>query len=64
MHAFIVPAPGASPTLDEIQAHCRTMIAGYKVPRSMTIIDAFPLSPAGKILKHELRARLRDAGGQ
>lgn len=64
VHAYIVPAPGASPTLDEIQAHCRTLIAGYKVPRSMTLLDVFPLSPAGKILKHELRARLKEGDGQ
>src|SRR5665213_1489746 len=31
-------------------------IAGYKVPRSFTFVDALPKSGAGKVLKRELRA--------
>jgi acyl-CoA synthetase (AMP-forming)/AMP-acid ligase II len=58
VHAYIVPSDGAAPTLDEIQHHCREKIANYKVPRSISLVDALPLSPAGKVLKHELRARL------
>jgi acyl-CoA synthetase (AMP-forming)/AMP-acid ligase II len=63
VHVFVVASPGASLSLAEVQAHCRTLIAGYKVPRSMTLVDALPLSPAGKVLKHELRARLSEAEG-
>lgn len=64
VHVFVVASPGAALTLADVQAHCRTLIAGYKVPRSMTLVDALPLSPAGKVLKHELRARLREAEGE
>jgi acyl-CoA synthetase (AMP-forming)/AMP-acid ligase II len=32
-------------------AHCRTLIAGYKCPRSVDFRDALPLSAAGKMLK-------------
>jgi acyl-CoA synthetase (AMP-forming)/AMP-acid ligase II len=32
-----------------------TLIAGYKVPRSVEFVDSLPLSPAGKVLKRELR---------
>jgi acyl-CoA synthetase (AMP-forming)/AMP-acid ligase II len=35
-------------TLDEVQAHCRASLAGYKVPRTLTIVDAVPRSPSGK----------------
>lgn len=36
---------------------CRTLIAGYKVPRSITVrTEALPKSGAGKILKKDLRA--------
>jgi acyl-CoA synthetase (AMP-forming)/AMP-acid ligase II len=35
-------------TLDELQAHCRASLAGYKVPRALTIVDSIERSPAGK----------------
>lgn len=57
VHAVIVPAPGKAPTLEQIQTHCRTYIAGYKIPRSLELRDApLPLNAAGKVLKTELRA--------
>lgn len=56
VHAVIVPEPGAAPTLEELRAFCRERIAGYKAPRSIELVEAMPLSPAGKILKHALRA--------
>ncbi|MCX4552745.1 acyl-CoA synthetase [Streptomyces sp. NBC_01387] len=36
------------PSLDEIQAHCRTRIAGYKVPRQLVIAPEIQRSPSGK----------------
>lgn len=56
VHSVILPWPGAA--LDEaaLAAHCRTLIAGYKCPRSFEFrSESLPLSPAGKILKTELR---------
>ncbi|AYC43500.1 acyl-CoA synthetase [Streptomyces griseorubiginosus] len=35
-------------SLDEIQTHCRTRLAGYKVPRQLVIADAIHRSPSGK----------------
>src|SRR5262249_3302687 len=40
--------PGASASLDELAAHCRDHIAGYKVPRSMVVVDEIVRSPSGK----------------
>jgi acyl-CoA synthetase (AMP-forming)/AMP-acid ligase II len=34
--------------IDHVQAHCRESLAGYKVPRSFTVVDAIERSPAGK----------------
>lgn len=57
VHAVVVPRPGAAPSEAELVAHCRTLIAGYKCPRSIELRTApLPLSPAGKVLKTELRA--------
>ena len=55
VHAVVVLKPGQEPGADEIVAHCRTLIAGYKCPRSVEFADALPLSGAGKVLKTKLR---------
>lgn len=56
VHAEVVPKAGVELTTDEVIAHCRTLIGGYKVPRSVNIrSEALPKSGAGKILKRDLR---------
>lgn len=56
VHAIVVPRQGITLTADDILAHCRTQIAGYKCPRSVDFRDTpLPLSGAGKVLKRELR---------
>ncbi len=57
VHAVVVRRPAASLTSDDIMAHCRSLIAGYKCPRSVDIRDdALPLSSVNKINKAKLRA--------
>jgi long-chain acyl-CoA synthetase len=56
VHAVIVPRPGAAPTPESLVDHCRSLIAGFKCPRSLEFRDALPISAAGKVLKHELSA--------
>ena len=46
--AIIQPRGERVPTLDEIQAHCRDHIAGYKVPRQLHVVDTIERSPSGK----------------
>ena len=47
---------GASATAKELLEFSKTLIAGYKCPRSVGITSTpLPLSGAGKILKRELR---------
>lgn len=55
VHAFVVCKPGQNVSADELIAHCKKQIAGYKCPRSVEFIEAMPLSGAGKILKRKLR---------
>jgi fatty-acyl-CoA synthase len=47
----VVVAPkrlDAAPDLDDLQDHCRFHIAGYKIPRQMLVVEAVPLTAAGK----------------
>ncbi len=42
-------------TEEDIRAHCRTHLTGYKQPRTVEFRDSLPKSPVGKILRRELR---------
>lgn len=56
VHAIVILHPGAETTPEDLMAHCHTLIAGYKCPRSVEFrTDPFPLSGANKVLKTELR---------
>jgi long-chain acyl-CoA synthetase len=57
VHAIVVRAPEAVVEEAELIEHCRGLIAGYKVPKSVSFRDEpLPLSGAMKVLKRELRA--------
>ena len=53
--AFVRAAPGATPTEAELFAHVREHLAPHKTPRTWAFVDAFPLTPSGKIQKYVLR---------
>lgn len=55
LFAVIVPVGGTTPSVEEIIAHCRGRIGGYKIPRHMAFVDQLPKSALGKILKVDLR---------
>lgn len=55
--AFIRPAAGRTPDPDQLFAYCRERLAPHKTPRHWTMLDAFPLTPSGKIQKYRLRER-------
>lgn len=62
--AYVVLRGGASPeratdpdvVLAEIEAHCRTSLAGYKMPKRWKIVSTLPRNAAGKIVKRDLSA--------
>ena len=65
VHAVVMPRAGHAVTEAALIAHCRTLIAGYKCPKSITVSDAaLPRSGAGKILKAPLRSAWRGTGQQ
>ena len=41
-------------TRDDVIAHCRTHLTGYKLPRHVEFRDTLPKTPIGKILRREL----------
>ncbi|MFN3372468.1 MAG: AMP-binding enzyme, partial [Chloroflexus sp.] len=45
-------------TSEELIAHCRARLAGYKVPRTIVAVDELPRTATGKLRRHELRAWL------
>ncbi|CAG4896488.1 acyl-CoA synthetase [Paraburkholderia saeva] len=55
VHAVVVRKLGAEPSPEELIAHCKSLIAGYKCPQSVAFADALPLSATGKVLKTMLR---------
>ena len=56
VHAVVVLKDNASATAQELIAHCRTLIGGYKCPRSIEFrADPLPVTPVGKVRKNVLR---------
>jgi long-chain acyl-CoA synthetase len=56
--AVIAPRPGTRPTPEELIAHVREHLAGYKKPRHVAFVVALPRNAGGKVLKAELRQSL------
>jgi len=56
--AFVTLRPRASASEEELRQAVRSRLAGYKVPKTVHVIDAIPLSPVGKVLRRALREPL------
>ncbi|MDQ4119119.1 MAG: acyl-CoA synthetase [Actinomycetota bacterium] len=55
--AVVVPREGARLTEEDVHAHAREKLAGYKRPKYVVFAAELPKNPSGKILKRELRER-------
>ena len=53
--AFIIPKSGAELTPEDVRDFCRGKIAWYKIPRHVAIVESYPLTASGKIMKYKLR---------
>ncbi len=58
--AFVELKPGSGVTSAELIAHCKALLAGYKVPREIRF-EEIPKTSTGKIQKFQLRERARSA---
>ena len=61
VHAIVILRADAAVDALMLQAHCRELIAAYKVPKSIAFVESLPLSPAGKVLKTDLRVMFGSA---
>jgi fatty-acyl-CoA synthase len=59
--AFVELRPGAQPSAQDLIAHCRSLLAGYKVPREVRF-ETLPKTSTGKIQKFMLREMAKSAG--
>ncbi|HEY1971777.1 MAG TPA: long-chain-fatty-acid--CoA ligase [Pseudonocardia sp.] len=57
--AFVVLTAGVELTDGELTQACRERLAGYKCPTSIERVDQLPRTASGKVMRHVLRARLR-----
>jgi acyl-CoA synthetase (AMP-forming)/AMP-acid ligase II len=60
--AVVVLEASVTCTAAELVAHCRTLIAGYKCPKSVEFISELPRLPSGKVSKVSLRERYSSRG--
>jgi fatty-acyl-CoA synthase len=56
--AYVETRPGAAVTAADLVAHCRSLLASYKVPREIRF-EEIPKTSTGKIQKFQLRERAR-----
>ena len=61
--AVVQPRTGRRPKLEDINALCRSKLAGYKLPRNLLLVDEVMRSPAGKPDYGWARSRAREAFG-
>ncbi len=57
LKAFVVVKGGTEISEDDLKAHVKANLAGYKTPREVEFLDELPRNATGKILKRDLHAR-------
>ncbi|MCV7442674.1 acyl-CoA synthetase [Mycobacterium paraense] len=55
--AAVVPRDSVTLTEQDLVAHCRAHLAGFKTPKRIFFVDSLPKNPSGKLLKRLLRER-------
>ena len=61
--AYIIAAPGKTVSTDDLEKHCRSRLARFKVPATVVLTDAIPRTASGKVQKHVLRERAKGEMG-
>jgi acyl-CoA synthetase (AMP-forming)/AMP-acid ligase II len=58
VRAVVVLASGRRAQEAELIEHCKQRLARHKAPKAVAVVDELPVSPAGKVLRREVRRRL------
>ena len=58
--ALVVPAEGAEPAEEALEAHCRDRLAGYKIPRTVGFAPELPRTASGTVDRAAVAERLGD----
>jgi len=62
--AFIVPRPGQSVAPEELKSFLKSRLSPFKVPKDYVAVNELPKSPAGKILKREVKKQFLEGSMQ
>ncbi|AMR79236.1 AMP-binding protein [Cupriavidus nantongensis] len=62
--AVVVLRPGMTLSEKEMMSHCRSLLAGFKIPKRLIISEALPRTPSGKVLKRVLREQCAPPAGE
>ena len=57
LKAFVVAVDGAEVSADDLKAHVKANLAGYKTPREIEFLPELPRNATGKVLKRDLKGR-------
>ena len=57
--AFVTLKHGSKVTAEELQAHCRSLMAGFKVPKTF-VFGPLPKTSTGKVQKFQLREQAKE----
>ena len=60
MSAFVVLKEKTEINLEEIKEFSKGLLANFKIPRQVFIIEEIPRNPSGKILRKELKQRFNN----
>jgi acyl-CoA synthetase (AMP-forming)/AMP-acid ligase II len=59
VHAEVILKPGSALCEEEVIAHCKNFLAGYKIPKSVNFVDTIPLTAVGKVDKVAIRNKFK-----
>lgn len=57
---FVVLEPGTEASVDDLRAWCEQRLPAFARPEFVSVVDALPMTPSGKVRKVELRERAVD----
>ena len=57
LKAFVVTVDGVEVSADDLKAHVKANLAGYKTPREIEFLPELPRNATGKVLKRDLKGR-------